>query len=145
MTDPRAAAIYALVLVPTSIATLAIGGWVMDLSKQAPGMPSGVVGWTANILPALLVGLFVYLPLAHFVRPSGGSSHSLATHARRSAPLYVVAVGIGALLVHDAQSPDFWSFGQLVLWPWLAAVAGILADGFTALRRQRNDYAPGTR
>jgi hypothetical protein len=42
--------------------------------------------------------------------------------------LYVVALGLGVILLHDAPSPDFWSLGQLVLWPWLAAVAGIVAD-----------------
>jgi len=31
--------------------------------------------------------------------------------------------------LHDGPRPEFWSFGQLVLWLWVASVAGIVADG----------------
>lgn len=72
--------------------------------------------------------LLVYLGLARVFAARLGRGRSLGGHLKRSAVLYVVALGLGALLLHDAPSPDFWSLGQLVLWPWLAAVAGIVAD-----------------
>jgi hypothetical protein len=138
MTDRRAAAVYALVLLPTWFATLAVGGWVMDVWKQTPRLPSGVFGWAINILPASLIGLLVYLALGFVMRPSRPGLHPFAVHARRSAPLYAVALALGALILHDAGSPEFWSFGQLALWIWLATVAGIIADGLTVLRRPRS-------
>jgi hypothetical protein len=107
---------------------------MMDLSKnQAPGAPSGIAGWALNIVPSLAAGLVVYFALAQFVGASGRPS--LSAHFRRSAALYILAAGLGAILVHDAGSADFWSMGQLVLWLWLAAIGGIVADGLTVLYR----------
>lgn len=138
MTDGRAAGVYALALAPTAVAALAVGGLVMDLAdRSAPGRPSGVGGWVLNIVPALAIGLLSYFALAHFVRPAPGAQHTPAAHARRCAALYLVALGLGVGLVHDAGSPDFWSLGQLVFWPWLVAVGGILADGLIVWRRSR--------
>jgi hypothetical protein len=128
VTDGRVAAIYALALVPAGGLAVAASAWVMDLSKQPLGQPSGLDGWALNIVPALTAGLLVYLGLARVVGARTRIGRSLGGHVRRTAVLYVVALGLGAILLHDAPSPDFWSLGQLVLWPWLAAVAGIVAD-----------------
>ncbi len=148
MTDGRAAGLYAATLVPAGGVAVALSAWVMDLStNQAPGMPSGFDGWALNLVPALAAGLLVYLVLAHFVHARLTGAHSLGRHIRRSVSSYLVAVGLGALLLHDGRSPDFWSFGQIVLWPWLVAVAGIVADGLTALHarhRRTTAVAPET-
>lgn len=117
MTESRAAGLYALVFLPAGAVALALSGWVMDLStRQAPRAPSGIEGWTLNVVPALATGLLVYFALGVFVGAGYATRPWFAGHARRSAVLYLVAVGLGALLLHDAGSPDFWSFGQLVLW-----------------------------
>lgn len=138
MTERRITGLYALAFVPLGGAALAVSGWVMDLSMhQAPGLPSGVDGWALNIVPAFAVGLLGYLALAHFVGAGRSGGSALRGHARRSAALYLVALGLGVLLLHDARSPDFWSMGQLVLWLWLAAAAGIVADGLAVLHRRR--------
>jgi hypothetical protein len=135
VTDRQAAGLYALALLPAGGLALAASGWVMDLTKnQAPGRPSGTLGWTLNVLPALAAGLLVYLALARFVRARRVGANSLGGHVRRSAVLYLAALGLGALLLHDAPSPDFWSLGQLVLWSWLVPVAGVAADASTVLR-----------
>jgi len=137
VTEVRVAALYTVALVPAGGLALVLSGWVMDLSKhQAPELPSGVDGWALNIVPAFATGLLVFLALAHFLGGTHGAGHSVGRHVRRCAPLYLVALGLGALLLHDARSPDFWHFGQLVLWVWLAALAGIMADGLTVLRRR---------
>src|SRR5262245_29932785 len=138
MTQGWAAALYALALLPSSVGALALGGLVMDLSNNSiPGRPSGLAGWLLNLLPALTVGLVAYLALGRFVRPAPEARHTLAEHAGRCSVLYVVAVGLGAGLLHDAGSADFWSLGQLVFWPWLVAVGGIAADGLTTRRRRQ--------
>ncbi len=137
MTQNRAAGLYALAFLPTGAAAVALSGWVMDLSRhQAPGAPSGVGGWTLNIVPALATGLVAYFALARFVVARHPEASSFAGHARRSTALYLVALVLGAVLLHDARHPDFWSLGQIVLWLWVAAAAGILADALTVLRRR---------
>ena len=137
MTDRRAAVLYAAALVPTAGAAVALSAWVMDLSKnQASGMPSGLDGWALNVVPALAAGLLVYLILAHFVHARLTGAHSFGRHVRRSGALYFVALGLGVLLLHDGPSPDFWTFGQLVLWPWLVAVAGIAADALAPMLKE---------
>jgi hypothetical protein len=138
VTDLRVAGLYAVTLVPAGGVAVALSAWVMDLSKnQAPRMPSGLDGWALNVLPALATGLLIYLVLAHVVHARLTGAHSLGGHIRRSASLYLVALGVGGLMLHDGRSPEFWTFGQIVLWPWLVAVAGIVADGLTALRGRR--------
>jgi hypothetical protein len=108
VTDRRAAGLYAVTLVPAAGAAVALSGWVMDLStNQAPGMPSGLDGWALNIVPALAAGLLMFLVLARFVHARLTGAQSLARHVRRSASSYLVALGLGALLLHDGRSPDF--------------------------------------
>ena len=137
MTDGRAAALYAATLVPAAGVAVALSAWVMDLSHQASGMPSGLDGWALNVVPAFAAGLLLYLILANVVHARLTGVHSLGRHIQRSASAYFVALGLGAVLLHDGPSQDFWSFGQIVLWPWLVAVAGIVADALTTLHARR--------
>jgi hypothetical protein len=110
----------------------------MDLSKlSVPGLPSGAGGWSLNVVPSFAVGLLAYLALARFVDAGSAGGHRLRGHARRCAALYLVALGLGVVLLHDGSSPDFWSLGQLVLWLWLVAVAGIVGDGLAVLHGRR--------
>jgi hypothetical protein len=135
MTENRTAGLYALALVPTVAAALVVSGWVMDVSKhQAPRQPSGAGEWALNILPAFATGLLIFLVVARFVRIGQIDASSLRAHVRRSAVLYAVTFALGALLLHDGGSPDFWSLGQIVLWIWVTTVAGIVADAIAALR-----------
>ena len=147
MTDRRVFALYAVALVPAGGLAVALSAWVMDLSRnQAPRMPSGLNGWALNVIPAFGAGLLMYLILARVVHARLTGTSSFVGHVRRSASLYLLALVLGVVLLHDGPSPDFWSFGQLVLWPWLVAVAGIVADGLTALHRprRRTPAADGT-
>ena len=146
MTDRHAAVLYAVAFVPAGGVAVALSAWVMDRSGNgAPRMPSGLDGWALNVVPPLAAGLVIYLILARVVHARLTGTSSRGRHVRRGAWLYLVALGLGVLLLHDGPSPDFWSFGQLVLWPWLAAVAGIVADGLTAVlwRRRRTTAVAG--
>jgi hypothetical protein len=116
-------------------AAIAASAWVMDLSHlQAPRPAWDATGSLLNVVPSLLVGFLGYLALARWAGPAAPGRDARRAHLRRSRALYVVVLVLGVLLLHDGGSPDFWSFGQLVLWPWVTAVAGVLADGLTALR-----------
>ena len=142
--ENRVAGLYALAFLPAAGAALVASGWVMDRwQRQAPGPPSDTAGWLLNVLPSLSVGLVVYLALAHALVSASPGRHSRRAHLRRSVALYVAVLGLGALLLHDGGSPDFWRFGQLVLWPWVTAVAGIVADVLTTIRRSRGAAARG--
>ena len=109
----------------------------MDLAHQRSAQPSGVVEWLFNTVPPFVVGLTVYTWLSRFVCKRQPDGYSFGKHLRRSSPLYVIGVGVGVLVAHDAPRPDFWSLGQLVFWPWVATVAGIAADLLTTLRGRR--------
>jgi hypothetical protein len=138
VTEGRVTGLYAVALVPVGGLALAISGWVMDLSaNQAPGLPSGVDGWALNIVPAFAFGLIGYFALVRFIGAGYAGDHWLRGHAWRTAALYLVVFGLGVLLLHDGCSQDFWRLGQLVLWLWLAAVAGIVADGLAVLHGRR--------
>lgn len=107
----------------------------MDLSHRGgQGAPDGLTGWLLNLLPSLGVGAAAYFGLARALVGSGGSPNRWRTHLLRTAALYVVALGFGILMLHDGSNPDFWRFGQLVLWPWATAVGGIAADAIMASR-----------
>lgn len=133
MTSGRAAAIYAVALVFVAGIALLVTGSLMDLAGATPHRPAGFFQWSLNVVPPAIVGLGSYAWLSRLVARRQANGHSLANHVRRCSPLYLVAVVVGAPLIHDAPSQDFWSLGQLVLWPWLATVAGIAADASTTL------------
>ena len=63
---------------------------------------------------------------------SGTALHPVRAHVLRSVSLYIVALVLGAPIVHDISKPEFWQFGQLVLWVWLTAVSGIVTDALWA-------------
>lgn len=132
LTDNGVAGVYALAFVVVAVAAVAASAGVMDLfHRGGQGAPGDLEGWLLNLLPSLFVGAAAYLGLARAVVRGGTSPHPWRSHLRRCAGLYLVAVGLGILLLHDGGNPDFWRFGQLVLWPWATALAGILADGVT--------------
>jgi len=135
LTDKRVAGVYGGAFVVVAVAAVAASAWVMDLSHRGgQGAPEGIEGWLLNLLPSLCIGAAAYLGLARTLVGAGGSPDRWRRHLLRTAVLYLVAVGFGILMLHDGSNPDFWRFGQLVLWPWAAAVGGIAADAIVACR-----------
>jgi len=127
------AAVYAATFVPVAGVAIVASAWVMDLSHRGgQGAPGGLEGWLLNALPPLGVGFVGYLGLGRWLVTAAPGRDPRRAHLLRCAALYVVVLLLGAVLVHDGGNPDFWRFGQLVLWPWATALAGILADGVTA-------------
>ena len=131
-----------MAFVVVAVAAVAASAWVMDLAHRGgQASPSDIEGWILNIVPSLAVGLAAYLALARAMVPTG-APRSRRGHLRRCAALYAVALGLGVPLLHDGGNPDFWRFGQLVLWPWVTALAGILGDGLMATPRARRPADP---
>jgi hypothetical protein len=142
LTDNGVAGVYAVAFVVVAAAAVTASAGVMDLfHRGGQGAPGDLEGWLLNLVPSLCVGAAAYLVLARAVLGGDASPHPWRRHLRRSAALYVVALGLGILMLHDGGNPDFWRFGQLVLWPWVAALAGIIADAM-AVARTRGDSFP---
>ena len=127
----RVGAIYAVMFLPALIGAVAAEFLVLSLAN-AIGTGARWLFWPLNTLPALAAGLAQYLPLA---RRMGRQSPQLTgprRHLYRAGPLYL----IGALLVgHIAlgmRDATYWVFGQIVLWPCLAAVGAIVADALAS-------------
>ena len=138
----RATGLYALAILPMGVLALALGGWIMDVSRHsAPARPAGFDGWALNLLPPLAAGFLTYLLVARWGDRRDVANGALRSRLRRCAALYVVVLGLGAVLLHDGGSPDFWSLGQLVLWLWVASVGGIAADAVIAFHRRRQGAA----
>jgi hypothetical protein len=141
LTDNGVAGVYVVAFVVVAVAAVAASAGVMDLfHRGGQGAPGDLQGWLLNLLPSLFVGAAAYLGLARAVVRGGASPHPWRSHLHRSAGLYVVAVGLGILLLHDGGNPDFWRFGQMVLWPWAAAVAGIAADAMVVARIRGDSF-----
>jgi hypothetical protein len=134
MTSGRAAALYALAWIPVAAGAVIVTGTLFDLAHYTARRPDTASEWLLNVLPPAVLGFGVYWWLSRFVCRRQPQGHSPAMHFRRMSPLYLIALPAGAVVLHDAPSQDFWGLGQLMLWPWLASVAGIAADAFTSLR-----------
>jgi hypothetical protein len=134
MSSGRAAALYAIVWIVVAAGAVIVTGTLFDLLHFTSRRPGSAGEWLLNVLPPAVLGFGVYWWLSGVVCRRQPQGRSPAMHFRRMSLLYLIAVPAGAVVLHDAPSQDFWGLGQLLLWPWLATVAGIAADAFTTLR-----------
>jgi hypothetical protein len=94
-------------------------------------------GIFVNFLPALAGGFVAYGLVAERALRSGRPS--VRGHLWRAWPLYGGAIFLGTAFVTGWRSPGFGLVAQLVLWPALAFVGGIIAD--LVVGRKRGRYA----
>ena len=96
LTDNGVAGVYVVAFVVVAVAAVAASAGVMDLfHRGGQGAPGDLQGWLLNLLPSLFVGAAAYLGLARAVVRGGTSPHPWRSHLRRSAALYLVALGLG--------------------------------------------------
>ena len=131
------AAAYAVALVPLVVASYAAAGAAFALYGRAPASIQRS-GWVAHALndvaPALAgVGCAVIL-IAILVR----ARLFLATgrgFAVRTMPWYLLATGIGAVVLRERGSGDFGLWSQVITWPLAALVGGLATDAFWTWRQ----------
>ena len=127
MTDFGRAGIYAAAWVPATALAIAAEGlaieWVNSISRSS----SWAVDLSVNLLPALLAAFLVFLPVAYYLHRNG-SPASISAHLLRGSILYVLVVILALVVITSWRNPDFWLFGQLLIWPGVAAIAGLAAD-----------------
>ena len=129
MTDLGRAGVYAAAWVPaTVVATLAEGLAITALNATSAAKSSSTaLTFAINVIPAFLTALVVFLPVAYYLHRGGGSG-SVSAHLMRASILYGLVAVLAWLLVTSWRNPDFGLFAQLLLWPAVAAVAGVIAD-----------------
>ena len=89
---------------------------------------SSFAGWVLNLAPAVFAGVIVYAVAPFVVQRLAPAGLQISWIVRDALPL-VVAVLFLALLVFNAPgNPDFWLFGQLLLWPLVALAAGVVTE-----------------
>ena len=124
--DGRVAVAYLWLLLP--ICALAIvAAFTTILAVNALPMRYGPLwfGIAINVVPAAAVGFCCYRWAARYWR---ARTSSASRHWVRTAPLYVLAAMLWTLITASWRDPGFGILAQLVVWPALAIVAGILGD-----------------
>jgi hypothetical protein len=124
--DLRTAALYLLAFLPTAI--LASVANFLTLVAASMLLPRATGPWVViavNILPSAAVGGAVYGALT---RRRQVTRVPPSHHLVRSAPLYIVALGLGSVLAREWSDPAFGFVAQLIVWPLATALGNILAD-----------------
>ena len=128
----RAALIYTLLFIPiVAVATLANSGAIEAVNTA--GLRGDAVPWLVNFLPSLLVGIVAYAGTSSFLARRFDGKLKGNPHLRR-APLYLLSVLFGGVVVWNWSDPEFWYVGQFFLWSALVALGGILGDWFISRR-----------
>lgn len=123
----RIGVIYSVLFIPTLIGAVAVE--VLSLSlANAIGAGARWLIWPLNTLPALGAGLALYLPLARRMGRRSDQVSFPRRHLHRAGPLYLIATLLAAHIALGMRDANYWMFGQIVLWPCLAAVGALVAD-----------------
>ncbi len=124
------AAVVYLALVPIA-ALLAVGAEFLALSiVNATRIRYPWLVVLLNIIPALVTGFLVYAAVARGFKDQQVMSGGLRDHLLRCSALYCIVLLIGGWMAYFFRSPGFGIFLQIILWPWLAIVGGVVADGW---------------
>jgi xanthine/uracil permease len=127
--NTRLAALYGLTFAPAAyVAVMATGEAIVLSNRLSRGPTSNLQVWLLNLLPSIVVGFVVYFLLVIYLRGRASDGFPVRAHLWRAIGLYVMAIILGGFLTAQRGNSDFWLFGQLVLCPFLVAIAGILAD-----------------
>ena len=94
-------------------------------------------GWVLNLLPSALAGIVVYAITSVILNRVFGPSLTISWFVRDIVPLVLAAIFSVLIILSAPNNPDFWLFGQLLMWPLAALVAGLCCDlAITSFFRQ---------
>ena len=124
--NARIAFTYTHMFVPIALAAALLCGVVIEASNTLLSSSPAWIGWPLNLAPSSLVGFGGYALIAR--RHRAIATRSVRGHLVRASVLYMLAIGLGILLMRGQRYADFWMVAQLMLWPWIVALAGIVAD-----------------
>lgn len=127
----RVGVIYSVMFLPTLIGAVALELLVLSLAN-AIGPGARWFYWPLNTLPALGAGLILYLPLARRIGRQSAQGRFPRRHFYRAGPLYLIATLLVAHIALGTRDANYWLFGQIVLWPCLAAVGALVADALAS-------------
>ena len=103
---------------------------------------SALAGWALNLVPAAVAGAAAYAAAVAIIHRVVVGSLRIPWFARDAIPLAVAAIFLALLLVSAPNNPDFWLFGQLLLWPLVALATGIAVEMvIAAIFRKRSRAA----
>ena len=127
----RIGVVYSVLFIPTLIGAVAVEFLSLSLAT-AIGTGARWLFWPLNTLPALGAGLALYLPLARRMGRRSSPVSFPRRHLYRAGPLYLVATLLAAHIAFGVRDANYWLFGQIVLWPCLAAVGALVADALAS-------------
>jgi hypothetical protein len=133
----RIAVLYTVFAVPAfvlasafSVLALAAADSLRFAVTRAPA-----IAVVLSVGPALAGGFVTYHLVAE--RALRVPTASLPRHLWRAWPLYVGVIFFGRVFVRGWRSPGFWLFAEVLVWPTLALIGGIIADALAGMRHSR--------
>ncbi len=135
-----AAVVYTITLPLAGALALAaeVAAFWLAESLRVRSLPMAVL---LNVVPALVTGFLVYLGVARALAHRHVMTGRASDHFVRASPLYVIVLVIGSWMGNHLTSPGFGIFVQFILWPWLAVIGGIVADGLVGRLSARRTSA----
>ncbi|SRR6266550_6482023 len=89
-----------------------------------------------NTLPSLIAGMLVYAVISPAAYNLIQGS-AWARWAPRTIVPSLFAAALVFLIALDWRSPDFWLVAQFLIWPLMAALGGLVAEGTVATYYRR--------
>ena len=130
MSDRRVALWYAVMLIPTITASIALTlGLLMAGNTWLPRPQAPVYGVVFNTVPPVVIGAAIYFVMARQFAQRRGDRRS--QHFFRAAPLYVTAIALVLFVGANWTNPGFGLVAQLFVWPALALLAAIPVEAVT--------------
>ena len=117
-----------------TIALAIVFEWLaFKATRQWPwrDLPSWL-GLALNIVPSVVAGVLVYTVTAFATQQWIQGALASRWFARWMLPL-LAASWLLILILMNWSSPDFWLIGQLLIWPFTALVAGMVAEALTTV------------
>jgi hypothetical protein len=96
-------------------------------------LPDWVI-WALNLVPAFGVGVWGYGSFARRQTRREAATAPTTGHLGRAAPLYVISGLLGAVIAANYRDPGFGLVAQLVVWPLMVTLGGILGDRLAGMR-----------
>jgi len=136
--------IYTLLALPGTFVVSHVFNWLSFISS-IPRPEAAVLSFVLWALPSVLAGAVVVGVLAYVTQRRGVRGAS-GRWLVRCAPFLFAIVALAFAIFPESFNDDFWLFGELIVWPWIALIAGAIVEPLAAhLGRQQNLSSPRRR
>ena len=130
--------LYAGAIVPLVLASHAAASVAFVIYDRLPTsiQRSDWIGYALNDLAPGLAGVGCALVLLAILARLRRFSVTVLGFLWRTAPWWLLAAAIQAVVLRERSNPDFGLWSQVITWPLAALVAGLATDALWTWRRR---------